>query len=250
MNFFADYIPTFLLLLLRSSLFVSFMPLFSNQSFPRTFKIGFAVAIAIVLTPLIRIDIQAIPITFLVMREVLLGIAMGSAVRVLFMAIEMAGQFMSNSLGLSIATVFNPEFGQTTEIARFYTLMATMILLSTDAHHELIYIFVKSYELIPVGSVDIRNLLSVVLTAGGKFFVLALKIAAPIMTGMLIVSLLLGFIYKAAPQLNIFFISFPIYIFLGFLIMLISLPVFIDSMSNGFNDVKENLLRIITLARG
>lgn len=250
MNIFTDYIPAFLLILLRSSIFVSFMPLFSNESFPRTFKIGFAVALAIILTPMVNIDIKNIPITFLVMREVILGIVMGSAVRMLFMAIEMAGQFMSNSLGLSIATVFNPEFGQTTEIARFYTLMATMILFSTDAHHDLIYIFVKSYELIPVGNVDVKNLMSLILTQGAKFIVLAIKMAAPIMAGMLIASLLLGFIYKAAPQLNIFFISFPIYLFLGFLIMLISLPAFINIFNNGFNDVKDNLLRIITLTKG
>ncbi len=250
MNTFASYIPTFLLLLLRSSLFVSFMPLFSNKSFPNTFKIGFAISLAVILTPMIKIDFENTPITFLVMKEILLGIAMGSAVRALFMAIEMAGQFMSNSLGLSIATVFNPEFGQTTEIARFYTLMATMIILSTDAHHELIYIFIKSYELIPVGSIDIRNLLSVVLTAGGKFFILALKIAAPVMAGMLIASLLLGFIYKAAPQLNIFFISFPIYLFLGFMIMLLSLPMFVNTINSSFGDVQERLLRIITLSKG
>lgn len=247
MNIFAQYIPTFLLVLLRSSIFVSLVPLFSNQSFPKIFKIGFAVSIAIILTPIVNIDTKGSPISFLVLREILLGIAMGSIVRILFLSIEMAGQFMSNSLGLSIATVFNPELGQTTEIARFYTLMATMILFSTEAHHELLYIFVKSYEMVPVGNIDMRALISVIFEQGSRLFVLAIKIAAPIMVGMVMASLLLGFIYKAAPQLNIFFISFPLYIFVGFLIMLISLPAFINTLNSGFSGVKDQLVRVISL---
>jgi flagellar biosynthetic protein FliR len=247
MNIFANYIPTFLFVLLRASLFVSLVPLFSNQSFPRIFKIGFAIAIAVILTPVVHIDTKGIPISYLVFREIILGIAMGSMVRILFLSIEMAGQFMSNSLGLSIATVFNPEFGQTTEIARFYTLMATMILFSTEAHHELIYIFVRSYEAVPLGAIDLRALISIILDQGSRLFILAIKIAAPIMVGMVMTSLLLGFIYKAAPQLNIFFISFPVYIFVGFLIMIISLPAFINTLNNGFSDVKDQLIKIIPI---
>jgi flagellar biosynthetic protein FliR len=247
MNIFANYIPTFLFVLLRASLFVSLVPLFSNQSFPRIFKIGFAIAIAVILTPVVHIDTKGIPISYLVFREIILGIAMGSMVRILFLSIEMAGQFMSNSLGLSIATVFNPEFGQTTEIARFYTLMATMILFSTEAHHELIYIFVRSYETVPLGAIDLRALISIILDQGSRLFILAIKIAAPIMVGMVMTSLLLGFIYKAAPQLNIFFISFPVYIFVGFLIMIISLPAFINTLNNGFSDVKDQLIKIIPI---
>lgn len=247
---FSDYLPVFLLILLRASIFVSFMPIFNSKSFPASFKIGFAVAIAIMLTPIVEIDVKNIPIPFLVIREIVLGIVLGSAVRVLFTAVEVAGQVMSNAMGLSLATVFNPEMGQSTEVARLYGLMAILILLSTDAHHDLIYIFVKSYEWVPVGNIDVKNLVTMVVSGGGRLFILALKIAAPLLAGMLMANLLLGFIYKAAPQMNILFISFPIYIFLGYLIMLISLPVFINVFSSNFEDVKDRMLRLISAAGG
>ncbi len=244
-------LPKFLLVLLRAGIFTAMLPLISSKSFPARFKIGFALAMAFLITPIVEFSVSSEAIPLLVMRELILGIALGAAARAVFFGVEIAGQLMSTSMGLSIATVFNPEIGQSTEVARFYGILATLVVFATNAHHDLISVFVKSYEWLPVGDASARRVVIdrvVSLTSG--IFLLAVKIAAPVLVGMLAANVLLGFISKAAPQMNIFFVSFPVYVFLGFVIMLLSLPVFVYVFSGSFSEVKGEMLRILTVAKG
>ncbi len=245
---FAKYIPNFLLILLRASVFMALLPFLSSKSFPAQFKIGFALVIALVLTPIVEFKIEEDNIPLLIAKEVLLAMTLGITVRSVFMAVDIAGQAMSNALGMSIATVFNPEIGQSTEIARLYGIFATLLFFAMDAHHDRIDMFVKSYGLLPAGQVNIKNLLANVISNSGRAFVIALKVGAPVLVGLVITNLLLGFIYKAAPQINIFFVSFPVYIVIGFLIMLLSIPVLVYVLGGYFGEMKDGMLRIMALA--
>jgi flagellar biosynthetic protein FliR len=198
----------------------------------------------------VELNISKTGIPLAVMQEVVFGIILGLTARFIFFAVEMAGQVVSNAMGLSIATIFNPDFGQSTEIARLYGMIAMLIFLAMDAHHDLIYVFVKSYEWLPGGHIDIQNLVTEAISVSGKIFLIALKISAPVVIAMLISSLLLGFIYKAAPQMNIFFIGYPVYIFVGFIVILIGIPVFTQVIGGYLNGIKDEMIRIIAVARG
>ena len=246
---FSPYLHKFLLVLLRSSIFLAMLPFFGSKNFPLQFKIGLAVALALVLTPVVQFEITNIAVPLLVIREMALGIILGATVRVIFFAVDTAGQLISHAMGLSVATIFNPEMGQSTEVARLYGIIAMLIMLAIDAHHELIAVLVQSYEWLPVGQVDVRDLVLKAVSAGSKLFIIALKISAPVMVGMLIVHILLGFLYKAAPQINIFFISFPIYIALGFLIIIMSVPVFVHVFPLQFQEARDEMFRVLALAR-
>ncbi len=246
---FSPAMHAFLLVLLRAGIFMSMLPFFSSKNFPMQFKIGLAVAFAALLSPIVHVELTNISLPVLVMRETALGIILGGTARAIFFAVDMGGQMISNAMGLSIATVFNPEMGQSTEVARIYGIIAMLIVLAMDGHHELISVFVQSYEWIPVGQVDLNNLVLKVLSAGSKIFILALKISAPVLVGMLIVNILMGFLYKAAPQVNIFFVSFPIFLALGFLIMAMSVPVFTHFFAGQFHDVNDEMFRILAIAR-
>jgi len=250
MENFGRYIYNFLLILLRAGIVVSLFPFFDNKNFPAQFKIGFILAIALVLTPVIELDISKTGIPLLVMREIIVGMILGLTARFIFLSVEMAGQMVSNSMGLSMATVFNPELGQSTEMASLYGMMATLIFLAMDAHHDLIQVFVKSYEWLPEGQINLKNLIPEIISVSGKLFIIALKISAPVVIAMLISSLLLGFIYKAAPQMNIFFVGYPVYIFVGFIVILIGMPVFIHVISGYLNDIKYEMIKLITIAKG
>ncbi|MBI4688383.1 MAG: flagellar biosynthetic protein FliR [Nitrospirae bacterium] len=246
---FSKYIPNFLFILLRTSIFVSMLPFFGSKNFPMQFKVGFALSLALIITPVVSFEISENNIPILITKEILLGITLGLAVRFVFMAIEVAGQMASNAMGFSIATVFNPEMGQSTEISRLYGIAAMLLFLAMDAHHDLIYVFVRSYEILPAGQINVKDLMQEGILLVGKMFVIALKICAPAVVGMVIVSLLLGFVYKAAPQINIFFVSFPIYIYVGFLIMFLSAPVFANVTGGYFNEIKNEMQRIIAIAK-
>ncbi|NTU41471.1 MAG: flagellar biosynthetic protein FliR [Nitrospirales bacterium] len=246
---FSPSIQKFLLVFLRAGVFVGMLPFFGSKNFPMPFKVGLAAALALMLTPVVQFEIADIPIALLVMRELALGLILGAAVRAVFFAVDMGGQMISNAMGLSIATIFNPEMGQSTEVARIYGIIAMLLMLAVDAHHDLITIFVRSYEWLPVGQVDVRSLLLKAVGVGSRVFIVALKISAPVLVGMLITQILLGFLYKAAPQINIFMVSFPVYIGIGFLIVLISIPVFAHVFTAEFNDLRDEMLRILAVAR-
>lgn len=250
LTLFSKYIPDFLFILLRVSIFFAMLPLYGNKTLPLQFKIGFIIAMALILTPVVEVKAAEKDIPMLVMREVLFGIALGTAARLVFFAIDAAGQIMSSSMGLSMATVFNPEMGMSTEFANLYGIIAMLIFLAMDAHHDLIYILAKSYELMPSGGIEVKNLILKMISSGSKMFVIAIKISAPVVIIMLVVNLLMGFMYKAAPQMNVFFVGYPVFLFVGFLVIMLGIPVFADVIAGYFGGIKDEMARIIAAARG
>ena len=153
-------------------------------------------------------------------------------------------------MGMSIATVFNPEIGRDTLISQIYGILAMLFFLAVDAHHNLIYIFIKSFEVLPAGQLNLKPLLPEIVSLGSGFFVLALKLAAPVMVGLVIVHLLSGFLYKAAPQMNIFFVTMPLNIMLGIVLIILSLPVFEHVLNISFSDLRNEMTRLILMAKG
>jgi len=250
MDLFSHHMTSFLFILLRVSIFVSFIPIIGANQSPVQFRIGFAVFVSLLMTPVVNFEIGENSVPMMVIREMFMGMALGITIRFLFLAINIAGSFISQTIGMSIAEAFNPEFGQSTQIAELYGTLALLYFLVMDVHHDIIFIFVKSFEVLPAGQADIRALIPNVLAMGSNLFALALKISAPIVVGVLITYLLSGFLYKAAPQLNIFFIVMPLNIFLGFMIMILSIPVFEYILGVEFSNVKGELTRLVTIAKG
>lgn len=241
------YIPNFFLIMIRAGFVLIMSPLFGSKTIPATFKIGLIIAISAVLTPVIPFSVKEEEIPFFVIRELLIGITLGLVARFIFLAIEMAGQIMSNTMGLSIATFFNPEIGQSTEVARLFSSILMLLFLGMDAHHDLIYIFARSYEWLPGGSFSLKSVLPEILNLTASLFTVALKISAPVVTTMLLTNILFGFIYRAAPQMNIFFVGYPVYIFVGILVMLLSMPVFVNVSGNLLGSIKDDMVKTIEL---
>lgn len=248
-NLSSEYMVRFLLVLLRSSLFFSFLPVFGSKSLPTLFRIGLAVAFALLLTPFVNFRAGENDVPILVFREIVLGMTLGLAVRFVFLGVEIAGQMISDSMGLSIATVFNPEMGQSTDVARLMTVFATLLFLATDAHHDLIAIFVRSYDLVPAGSADVNALVREGVALTGRIFVIAVKLGAPVVVAIVTTNILLGFVVKASPQINIFFISFPLYIGIGFLLLLLAVPAYVVAIGGSFGEIRTEMGRVIGMAR-
>lgn len=250
-NVISSYIPTFIFILLRTAIVIMLLPFFGSRNFPAQMKVGLSVAIAIILTPLIEIKIThngMIPL--IVSREIILGIAFGFTARFVFFAIEMAGQMISNAMGISIAQSFNPEIGQSTEMSQLFGFIAMLLFLSIDAHHDLIYTFIKSYELLSIGYISINGLLNSVISIIKVMFVIALKLSAPVVMTMLVSHILLGFVYKAAPQINIFFVAYPVYIFVGLVVLLIGMPMILLITRNYLGSVTEEITKVLNALKG
>jgi len=248
-NMLSPYITNFMVILIRSSIFVSLLPVIGGKELPGQFRMGLAVFIAILLSPVVKVEIREDAIFLLILKEMLIAFSLGLTVRILFMAVNMAGQLISQSMGLSTASVFNPEFGQSTQISEAMGVMTMLYFLVMDVHHEIIYIFVKSYELLPSGQLNIMPVIPEVLSLGNKIFILALKIGAPVIVGLLLTNILTGFLYKVAPQMNIYFIVMPLNIFLGFLLLILGIPVFEYVLNINFTGLQSEMTRIIAMAK-
>ncbi|MBF0537986.1 MAG: flagellar biosynthetic protein FliR [Nitrospirae bacterium] len=242
-------IAKFVFILLRVSIFMAMIPLFSTKNSPAQFKLAIAVALAFVLTPVVQFEVKGGNYFGLIAREIILAMLMGSAVRLVFVAVEMAGQMMSNGMALSIATSFDPEFGQSAEISRLFSILVTLLFFAINAHHDVIYIFAKSFEIIPPGQVNINAMMINEIFGGFKVFIIAIKMGAPVMIVMVVLNFLLGFLYKASPQINIFFVSFPLFIFVGFAIMILSVPTFFQLAIGVIEDMKYEMHKILQLGK-
>jgi flagellar biosynthetic protein FliR len=237
-------------ILLRAGIFISLLPVLGGKQLPVQFRIGLAVFISMLLTPVVHFEIAENSIPLMVIKELIIGMALGLTVRFVFLAVNMAGTFVSYTMGLSMAQVFNPEVGQNTLMSEMFGIMTMLIFLTMDAHHDLIFIFVKSFELLPAGKLNMEPLLPHIVAMGSGLFVIAVKIAAPVMVGLLIVQLLSGFLYKVAPQMNIFFVVMPLNIFLGIMLTILSIPVFEHVLGISFSDLRQDMTRLIMAAKG
>ena len=244
------YLPTFLYVLLRTSMFMAFMPLFGQETFPVQFKVGVAVALAVVITPVVNFHSGGQSIAVLVMREVLLGLAMGAATRFVFEAVNVGGQLIATAKGLRAGEVFDPQFGQSGEISQLLGSLATLQFLAMNGHHDLLYVFVKSYDIVPVGGANIKAIAEQILPLGGRVLVLGLKIAAPVMAVTFLINIAMGFLGKAAPQINILMTSFPIFILVGVFVMYLSVPVFMAMIEGQFLDMREQFMGVLMAAGG
>lgn len=247
---FGSFLPSFFIVFLRVSIILLLFPLYGNKSIPNIFKIGFVIVLTLIIYNFLDIKIKVTDLCIFIIKEVAIGLILGFACKLFFFVLEIAGQLISSSMGLSVASIFNPEIGQSTEISRFYSLLGILIFLSVDAHHDLIFLLIKSYDLVPLGAADFGKFFEIAKEMINKMFILSIKIASPTILLMLITNIYLAFISKAAPQMNIFFIGYPVYLFVGFLTILIGLPVFILLMQESFFTLKFDLEKILIALKG
>lgn len=239
------YLPGFFFVLLRASVFMAILPVLGSRVFPARFRMGLAVGVALVLTPVVDVDARRGFLPAAILREIALAAALGLSARFVFFGVEMAGQLASDAMGMSIATVLNPEIGPSTEIARLQGILAMLLLLATDAHHELVAAFAKSYEVLPPGTFRADLLLSQVLAIVREMFVVAVKLCAPVVVGVITANLLLGFVYKAVPQINIFFAGFPLLLFLGLLLVLLTLSANLSVVGGILPEIRNAMGKVL-----
>jgi len=135
---------------------------------------------------------------------------------------------------------------QVTIISRFFFLLGLAFLLATNAHHDLISILAKSFEIVPVTQAQpARELGLLFIRAFADMMVLALKITAPVMAVALAVDISLGLVGRTAPQMNIFMLGFPLKIVLGILTLSILVPVMGSIFSSIFDLMEEDLLLLL-----
>ncbi len=199
-------------------------PVFGARFVPARTRIVLAVALTALVVPLLPApDIAPFsPQGFVVVaQQLLIGVALGFAMQVVFDAMGLAGQVLANSMGLSFAFNVDPLRGSSTAaLGQLYIILATLVFLSLGGHLAIIQVLVDGLHAMPIGTgLDREGLWALVLW-GGTLFSGAISIALPGVTALLIVNLAFGVVSRAAPALNLFAVGFPIALIVGLVVVL------------------------------
>ncbi len=189
------------------------------------FLIAFCAQATLPAMPLIQLDS---PVAVLaVAQQMLIGVALGFSVRIVFSAVEFAGELIGLQMGLNFAGFFNPMTGgEATATSRFFGISVSWLFIVTGGHLMLIAAVVQSFQVFPVGPEPFAFLRAVQpQTWGAEIFRLGLWIALPLVGMLLLVNLVLGVISRVAQQMNVFAIGFPIGVSVGLIGVLVTLPM-------------------------
>ncbi|WP_461516061.1 flagellar biosynthetic protein FliR [Porticoccus sp.] len=234
---------------LRVSALLLAAPIFGADSFPVRARILLGVFITVLLVPVLPEMPVMDPMSpiglVLISQQLLIGLSMGFILQMMFAAVVIAGQSLAVTMGLGFAMSVDPQNGvQVPVLSQFYVILATLIFLSVDGHLALLHLLGQSFELLPVGGAfwDAQSAMRLV-TWASQMFALALLMALPTLTALLLINLAFGVITRAAPQLNIFAVGFPVTILAGFIFILLSLPSVTDLLIKMFdNGLTQSIL--------
>ena len=207
------------------------LPVFAQRSVPMRVRVALAFMIAFcaqaTLPTMPVIPLDSGPAVLAIVQQILIGASLGFAVRIVFAAVEFAGELIGLQMGLNFAGFFNPMTGgEATATSRFYGVAVSWLFIVTGGHLALIAAVVQSFQAFPVGPEPFAFLRAVQPQVwGAEVFRLGLWIALPMIAMLLFVNLVLGIISRVAQQMNIFAIGFPITVSVGLIGMLLTLPM-------------------------
>lgn len=236
---------------LRVSALLLAAPIFGAGSVPVRARVLLGVLVAALLAPSLpatpAVDVVSPAGILLAAQQLLIGLAMGFVLQMAFAAIVIAGQSLAMTMGLGFAMSVDPQNGvQVPVLSQLYVILATLIFLAIDGHLVLIRLVADSFATLPVGAAPTGGelALGVVLWAG-QMFACALLLALPALSAVLLVNISFGVITRAAPQLNIFAVGFPVTITVGFAFILLSMSSMVSVLQGFFDDSLAQALQLL-----
>ncbi|MHA7815431.1 MAG: flagellar biosynthetic protein FliR [Pseudohaliea sp.] len=211
-------------------------PVFGARYIPARIRVALAFASALVLFPLLPAAPAVEPFSLagivLALEQVLIGVALGFVLQLVFDAIVIGIQTVSMSMGLGFAVFLDSQNGvQVPVLSQLHLLLAMLLFLSFDGHLMLVQLLADSFRVLPIGAGALNaDAFWLVASRGSALFLGALKIALPAATAILIVNLSIGVISRAAPTLNLFAIGLPLTMLVGFLVMFATMPTLQGSL--------------------
>lgn len=216
---------------LRIAAFVLTVPAIGTRAVPARVRIVFALGLTVVLAPLVgpgplpAAELFSARGLLIGAQQVLIGMGLGLVLRLVFLVLEFAGQIIAQQMGLGFAAMVDPASGaQVPVISQFYVILATLTFFALDAHLQLVTLLADSFELLPIGGRGVApGALAGVIAWSGDLLGLGVVVMLPIVASLLVVNLAFGVMARAAPQLNVFAVGFPVMIVFGTLMMVLTL---------------------------
>jgi flagellar biosynthetic protein FliR len=244
------WLATLIYPLSRILAMIASSPILGNRQVPARVKIGLSVLLAILIAPNIGAMPQVAigsPLGILLMtQQVIIGVAMGFTMRLIFTAVEMAGEMAGLQMGLGFASFYDPiNAVHSAIIAQWLGVIATLAFLAINGHLYMISALAESFKTLPIGNMMSAQELYGVANWGGSIFAYALQISLPILAALLITNIALGILTRAAPQLNLFAVGFPITLTIGFFVLALSMPYFVPMLDRLTQEAIGTALKLI-----
>lgn len=227
------WLAQFLLPLFRISAFFMAVPIIGTRMVPPRIRMLMALAVTVVVAPLVQISAPAIGFNIVtitaVMQEVVTGIVFGFFLQIFFHLFIISGQMIAMQMGLGFASMVDPSNGiSVAVVSQLFVILTTLLFLAMNGHLVMIEIVVESFTVIPpMTGVDWSNAFWTIAGYGSWMFSKALLLALPAVSALLIVNLAFGVMARSAPQLNIFSLGFPSAIVLGGVFIWLALAGFL-----------------------
>lgn len=228
-------------------------PVFGARMLPVRIRIMMALTISIVTVPLLPPVPAVDPLSFaaagILFQQILIGVATGLIIQMVFQSLVIAGEAIANGMGLGFARMVDPANGvQVPVISQFFVVLATLLFVILNGHLLLIQLMIHSFEILPISETGLSlPAMKAVVNWGSQMFVGGLMVALPAVTALLVVNISMGVITRAAPQLNIFAVGFPLMILLGFIFLTATLPSVFAQFTQLLMDSFEYISQIMEM---
>ncbi|MGE0199855.1 MAG: flagellar biosynthetic protein FliR [Candidatus Melainabacteria bacterium] len=241
----------FLLIVFRVSGMILSAPLMNGHSIPVLTKIGITLTIAFLFFPIVAMQL-VVPrnlFTFCIVgaQELAIGLMIGFAANMVFVALQMAGEYISYQMGLSVSNMVDPLSGVSVPtLGMLYYYFALLLFLSLNAHHILILAVQNSFDVLPLGHWVTHGgqLAERFITLSGEMFATALVIVAPVMGLLLATEISLGYMAKVMPQMNIFMLGLPVKVGMGLIGLAVTIPYASDMLTHKYDTLYQHLLML------
>jgi flagellar biosynthesis protein FliR len=224
------WLTAFLWPFTRIAALVAASPVFGHTGIPARVKIALAAFITLIVAPTLgpmpQVTVFSAAGVWILVMQLLIGAALGFAMQLVFAAVELAGSLIGLQMGLGFATFFDPSSNASAQvIASFLNMIAILAFLAFNGHLQVIAALIASFQSVPIaaamyGPPGMRTLVE----WGGAIFSAGLLLSLPVVIALLVASLSLGILNRAAPQIGVFQIGFSVTLMVGMLLIMLMLP--------------------------
>lgn len=243
-------LEAFLLVFARTGSFLAIAPIFGDNAINAKMRILISFFIALTLFQVVKVDLpvydSVLSYSILVLNEVVVGLLLGFVSGLTLKALAVAGEFIDREIGFSMATTFDPSVGMVTISGELYNKIVCLVIMITNLHYYILSAAAQSFELIPVGHVQLNPAIiySSILSFLTEFFAIGFRIAMPIFLGATILNVILGVLAKSSPQMNMFAIGMQLKVFVG--LTLLSLCIlYVPNIANFLMEKMREMINIV-----
>lgn len=244
-----------LLLFVRMMGLFATAPIWSNRLVPVQVRVAISAGAAVVISPLFPDPVMPpnlVGLIPLVLRELLVGMAIGFVASLALAAVQFAGMILDMNMGLAMVNVLDPMTQtQMPIMGNFLYILGLLIFFTINGHHMLIEAVMDSYSLVPIGTASVTPELSFrMVEIAANLFVVGLKVAAPVLAALFLTMVALGILNRAVPQMNVFIIGIPIQLAVGVFMVMVVLPLYVTFLQVIFRGMFTDIYGVLRLLGG